>query len=74
MFPGLITGLVGSSVSVITSPPHEPLRAAVVRRRAAFLHVAVTWVSGAQITCPGPVSTAQTLASVDKDKPQRCLT
>lgn len=39
-----------------------------------FLYVTVTWVSAAHITCPGPVSTVQTLASVDKDKPQPSLT
>lgn len=37
-------------------------------------HVTVTWLSGAAISRPGPVSTAHTLASVDKDKPQPCLT
>lgn len=81
MFPGLVPSSVvmtrralGARVSAITSQAHNPPRVALVKRRAVFLHVTVTWMSGAQTTCPGPVSTAQALASVDRDKLQRCLT
>lgn len=36
----------------------------------SVLYVTFTWMSAAHTTGPGPASTAQTLASVDKDKPQ----
>lgn len=40
----------------------------------SILYVTVTWMSAAHITCPGPVSSVQTLAPLDKDKPQPSLT
>lgn len=40
----------------------------------SILYVTVTWMSATRITRPGPVCTMQTLASVDKDKPQPSLT
>lgn len=45
-----------------------------VEAPCSILYVTVTWMSAAHVTCPGPVSTVQTLASVDKDKPQPSLT
>lgn len=36
----------------------------------SVLYVTFTWMNAAHTTGPGPASTAQTLASVDKDKPQ----
>ncbi len=45
-----------------------------VEAASSGLYVTVTWMSAAHVTCPEHVSAVQTLASVDKDKPQPSLT
>lgn len=72
---GMTYRAVVPCVEVITSQPHNPPQAPLCHEAlCGILRVRVTWMSGGQITCPGPVSTVQTLASVDKDKLQPSLT
>lgn len=60
-------------VTIITTQPKDPEHTYSQGTPCSALYVTVTWMSAEHITCPGPVSTVQTLTSVE-DKLQPSLT
>lgn len=68
---GLCASVLFHHVTIITTQPkdleHPYSQGRKIDTPCSALYVTVTWMSAAHITCPGPVSTVQTLASVEDE-------